>query len=35
MSVYFNGKKVSIASTTKIYGGEYNVTADEKEDASQ
>ena len=35
MSVYFNGKKVSIASTTKIYGGEYNVTAEDKEDGTQ
>lgn len=35
MSVYFNGKKVSIASTTKIYGGKYNVTAEDKEDGTQ
>lgn len=35
MSVYFNGKKISIASTTKIYGGEYNVTAEDKEDGTQ
>ena len=35
MSVYFNGKKVSIASTTKVYGGEYNVTTEDKEDGTQ
>ena len=35
MSVYFNGKKVSMASTTKIYGGKYNVTAEDKEDGTQ
>ena len=35
MSVYFNGKKVSIASTTKIYGGKYNVIAEDKEDGTQ
>lgn len=35
MSVYFNGKKVSIASTTKIYGGKYNVTAEDKKDGTQ
>ena len=35
MSVYFNGKKVSIASTTKVYGGKYNVTAEDKEDGTQ
>ena len=35
MSVYFNGKKVSMASTTKIYGGKYNVIAEDKEDGTQ